>query len=416
MPSSDKWNFRHLLIHRSYWKRFCGEVLNHPLHHEPTKGGPAEGEKHLAMYADTLAAYREAFGLAAPSDIWPTGTERFGNDTKHRSVNTARNWVIPKAPVKRVAQLTAAFVLVAVAAPGCNGGPKPFAMKSSDFLVVLGLSIVAAVCVGRVIRSAMRTPNPLPEDADRQLSWEQTAYLGGGAGRLTTAAVARLVGRGLAKISDDGKTLTTTGPVGGDMTRVESAVFGALPVSNKATALKPVQQAVDAAFAKEAERLEAERLTLTTAQKVGIGFASLVPLAVVLLGLALLCLWVLRLAAMLYLLGVVFLPLAAFTLVGSLRLSNRGRALLAKQKERHEALKSGTRWESNSDAGMAVALFGTAVLAGTAIAPLQTWYPRQTGEASSSGCGGGSCGSGCGGGDGGGGSGCGGGGCGGGGD
>ena len=102
-----------------------------------------------------------------------------------------------------------------------------------------------------------------------------------------------------------------------------------------------------------------------------------------------------------------------FALAGSLRLSNRGRAVLAKQMERHEALRTGTNWEHSGEAGMAVALFGTAVLAGTAIAPLQTWDPRQTNEASSGGCSTG-CGSGCGGDSGGGG--CGGGGCGGGGD
>ncbi len=421
-PSEDvdaAWHL-HLTYTKSYWKRFCGEVLNRPLHHEPTKGGPAEGEKHLAMYADTLAVYRTAFGSDAPSDIWPGGAERFGDDTKHRAVNTARNWVIPKAPVKRVAQLTAAFALLAVAAPGCDGGLNPFALKNTDFLVTLGLSLVAAVCVGRVIRSTMRTPNATPEDEDLQLNWEQTAYLGGGAGRLTTAAVARLVGRGLARLSDDGKTLTATGHAPDDTSRVERAVLGSLPVSNEVTALKPVQDAVDAAFAKEAERLDAKGVTISAARKLGIGFASLIPLAIVLVGLALprLMMGLAEDKPVLFLIGVAviggFLGLA-FTLAGSLRLSNRGRAILAQQKQRHAALKTGTQWENNSDAGMAVALFGTAVLAGTAIAPLQTWYPRQTGEASSSGCGGGGCGSGCGGGGGdGGGSGCGGG-CGGGG-
>src|SRR5438067_11295839 len=37
----------HLTYTRSYWKRFCGEVLGRPLHHDPTKGGPDEGAKHL---------------------------------------------------------------------------------------------------------------------------------------------------------------------------------------------------------------------------------------------------------------------------------------------------------------------------------------------------------------------------------
>jgi hypothetical protein len=90
---------------------------------------------------------------------------------------------------------------------------------------------------------------------------------------------------------------------------------------------------------------------------------------------------------------------------------------LAKQKERHTRLRTGL--SDAGEAGMAVALFGTAALAGTALVALQTWYPRQTSEASSGGCAayfGSGCGtSDSGGGGDGGGSGCGGG-CGGGGD
>src|SRR5579871_2108820 len=49
-PSEDvdaAWHM-HLTYTRSYWKQFCGEVLGHPLHHEPTRGGPTEAEKHHA--------------------------------------------------------------------------------------------------------------------------------------------------------------------------------------------------------------------------------------------------------------------------------------------------------------------------------------------------------------------------------
>src|SRR5947209_3201497 len=83
-PSEDvdaAWHL-HLTYTRSYWKRFCGEVLGRPLHHDPTKGGPAEAKKHLRMYARTLSAYREAFGHEPPPDIWPPADARFGDDLK----------------------------------------------------------------------------------------------------------------------------------------------------------------------------------------------------------------------------------------------------------------------------------------------------------------------------------------------
>jgi len=416
-PSEDvdaAWHL-HLTYTRSYWKRFCGEVLGRPLHHDPTKGGAAEGEKHLAMYAATLAAYRTAFGHHAPADIWPAATSRFGDDMKHRAVNTARNWVIPKAPVKRIAQLVALFVLIALFVPGCNGGLNPFDLNNRDFLITLSLSLVAAICVGRIIRSMLRTPDPLPEDDEIELNWEQTAYLAGGAGRLMTAAIARLVGRGLASVRDDGKTLAHSGAPAEDVSAVERAVLRFLPVTNEVTALKPMQDAVEAAYAQEAARMEMDGWTLTAAEKARVVLGSLAPLAVVLL-----CLALPRLITGLeankpagYLVGIAVgggVVGLAVVLAGSLRLSKRGSALLDQQKQRHEVLRAGTKWEHSGDAGMAVALFGTAVLAGTVIAPLQTWYPRQTSDASSGGCstgcgsgcggdGGGGCGGGCGGGD-----------------
>ncbi len=34
---------QHLTENRSYWDTLGGQVLNAPLHHKPTKGGPEEG-------------------------------------------------------------------------------------------------------------------------------------------------------------------------------------------------------------------------------------------------------------------------------------------------------------------------------------------------------------------------------------
>ncbi|MCI0703270.1 MAG: TIGR04222 domain-containing membrane protein [Planctomycetia bacterium] len=404
-PSEDvdaAWHL-HLTYTRSYWKRFCGEVLNRPLHHEPTKGGPAEAEKHLKMYAETLSAYRQAFGESPPADIWPSAKERFGEDIRHRVVNTGRNWVIPKPPVKRVAQFALAFVLIALFVPGCNGGMNPFALQKTDFLYVLLPALLGAAFFGRVIRNVMRTPNPQPEDDEIELNWEQSAYMAGGAGRLTSAAIARLVERALAKVADDNKTLARAMPIPAtDVSAVEKAVLQSLPVSNDVTSLKPVETAVEAAFATEAEKLAEAGITLSTARQAGIGCAAIVPVALVLLCLALPRL-IMGLNAgnpVKYLIiASIFGGMVAsvIAIVGAIRLTNRGTALLERQKERHGGLKAGSRWEPQADAGMAVALFGTAVLAGTSIALLQSWYPRQTSEGSSGGCGSG-CGSGCGGG------------------
>ena len=91
----------HLLYTRSYWERFCGEVLGTALHHEPTRGGPRERSKFSDWYARTLESYRRLFGEEAPPDIWPASAIRFGEDLHFRRVNTRRAWVIAKPWARR---------------------------------------------------------------------------------------------------------------------------------------------------------------------------------------------------------------------------------------------------------------------------------------------------------------------------
>lgn len=85
----------HLCYTRSYWTRLCGEVLGVPLHHEPTQGGAAEGEKFDDWYARTMESYRRFFG-EPPADLWPPASRRFGEDLHFRRVNVRRSWVVPK--------------------------------------------------------------------------------------------------------------------------------------------------------------------------------------------------------------------------------------------------------------------------------------------------------------------------------
>jgi hypothetical protein len=94
-PVDQAWHL-HLLYTKSYWKRFCHETLNMPLHHDPTDGGPEEREKVTRWYERTLDSYRAVFGQDPPADVWPRPDIRFGRDTRFQRVNTQRSWVVPK--------------------------------------------------------------------------------------------------------------------------------------------------------------------------------------------------------------------------------------------------------------------------------------------------------------------------------
>ena len=66
----EAWHL-HLTYTRSYWEALCGQVLGRPFHHEPSRGGPAEAQRHARMYADTLASYLRLFGETPPAEVWP---------------------------------------------------------------------------------------------------------------------------------------------------------------------------------------------------------------------------------------------------------------------------------------------------------------------------------------------------------
>ncbi|MEO0586403.1 MAG: hypothetical protein AAF078_02075 [Planctomycetota bacterium] len=86
----------HLVYTRSYWEQMCGEVLGRPLHHGPTKGGKAEGEKFDDWYERTLDSYRRLIGSEPPRDIWPAAAERFDRATFGRWVRRCDAWVVRK--------------------------------------------------------------------------------------------------------------------------------------------------------------------------------------------------------------------------------------------------------------------------------------------------------------------------------
>jgi hypothetical protein len=85
---------------RSYWNDLCGRVLGHPLHHNPTQGGPEEEQRYREQYAATLEAYRAFFGKPPPADIWPDVETRFRRPSRLQFVDTSTVWLVPKRPLR----------------------------------------------------------------------------------------------------------------------------------------------------------------------------------------------------------------------------------------------------------------------------------------------------------------------------
>lgn len=127
----------HLTYTRSYWEEMCGRLLGRPLHHEPTRGGRAEGAKFTDWYERTLRSYRDAFGEAPPPDIWPAPLVRFAPAARTRTVSEATHWVIRRPRLR----LAYAAPLALAALAGCT-------MDSPIALVLIVAFAAAAVVIG----------------------------------------------------------------------------------------------------------------------------------------------------------------------------------------------------------------------------------------------------------------------------
>ncbi len=111
----------HLVYTRSYWDDLCRDVLGRPLHHGPTKGGRAEGEKFADWYDKTRKSYARIFGSEPPSDIWPEGAVRFDVKPRFERVDRCRFWLVPKFNIRKPS-LAALMACAAAGLAACSGG------------------------------------------------------------------------------------------------------------------------------------------------------------------------------------------------------------------------------------------------------------------------------------------------------
>ncbi|MFG5120150.1 TIGR04222 domain-containing membrane protein [Methylorubrum sp. POS3] len=204
---------QHLTYSRDYWEIWCKAVLRVPLHHDPTAGGPVEGRRFRAHYADTLALYEAHFGPPDPL-FWPGFRGRFRDRPRYRAIDGDRVFVLPRPRFLRgrfrgviAVALPCAFALTAQPAqalpldPLDGRGPDLLALYL--FLAIGGL--ILALILGNRLR--VDTQDGLTPD---DLELLEVAWLAGGEGRAVRTVVAGLIEAGAAHLTP--KSTLLSGP------------------------------------------------------------------------------------------------------------------------------------------------------------------------------------------------------------
>lgn len=440
----------HLIYSDDYWNTWCREVLGMPFHHGPTRGGSTEQAKYADWYERTLASYEACFGEPPPQDIWPTVKERFTNASAFRRVNTREVWILPKPSLRSLFRGSAAATAI-LGFTGCGALAvtdwNVFDWTGTPFLVLYVILMGAALTLLLTTRWLRGTATTSAgSDATTRIENENPYVVAGlvdGARGILQAGLAALAARGL--IESHPATPSWIGrsknAQPGNLTGIEAAIWEAIP-TDREIEFRKLRKELKPHFASirqdvQARGWEPSTATLNTARL----WRALLVLALVGFGMAKIAIGFSRDRPVGFLV-VLTLATLFFGLILAFRIPRRtraGQSMVNRFRAEEFQIRQSLRQPSLSpdwSLPMAVALFGGAALAGTALAswqrPLERPVPRpgttsadsgggcsgawsDTTTSTGSGCSGGGGGSGDGGGDGG--SGCGGcGGCGGGGD
>ena len=406
----------HLVYTRSYWDELCGQILGFALHHGPTRGGAAEGQKFGDWYARTLQSYLAAFGELPPADIWPPAAQRFGDAPYFRRVNLRRHWLLPRlrwpgrTPGRRETLALAGALLLL----GCTARTplNPLNWYGPEFLMLFGS--LGVVLLGLAAWLRHRLAGPAEPYFGPPLSTYEVARLAGGGRRVAESAIAALVHTGRAELVPDRRIRRTAAAPPADA--YERAVWNLMIPTGwtdldklRTQAASPVigaLQALDAA-------LESRGLLLPAAARARLNrLPLLVGLGLGAFGLAKLVVGLSRhrpvgfLVVMLVVLVQAVVWLRASTRVWA---TGRGRRLLAELEPTVRAGQQQQQQQPQAASGdtvaLAVALFGVDELTGFGHSTLQTYLKPlpnsggfDGGGDGGSGCGGGGCGGGgCGG-------------------
>ncbi len=183
----------HLTKTRSY-ATLCSEALKRFLHHEASKEGSAELQRHREMYLATLDAYRLAFNEAPPSDVWPDVDTRFAPSQAiaEKGESTIR-WNHDRLTSTCVALVLAAVFGWLLWQFGLGRILRH--LSGPEFLLVY-VAMVAAAIVGIV---TLRGHGPRGQTY--ALDAFEVAWMTGGPDRVVGTALTSLIDRGLLQLT-----------------------------------------------------------------------------------------------------------------------------------------------------------------------------------------------------------------------
>lgn len=272
------------------------------------------------------------------------------------------------------------------------------AYSGSEFLIFYGALLVAAIVASLFIPMILR-----PDGRDAHVADEQeAAFLAGGSRRMTEAVLAKLMGNGAVTVTDQRRFVAST-PDAGEKP-AESALLhkqGDFGMKGAHASISPFAQAVEAG-------LVAKGLMMDASERSRLRLFAAAPL-LLLLGLGGYRAWAGSQEGepVGFLIGLMVLCVVAiFFRFGKFnRRTRAGERALADLEEENSRLK---RAPENAELGFGVAIFGTAVLAGTPYSELHAMRQSAGGgeagyssegdsDSSSDGGGDGGCGGGCGG-------------------
>lgn len=379
----DKVWHQHLTYTRSYWDEFCGKVLGEPLHHEPTHGGQAEGEKFADWYQRTLGSYRRVFDEEPPADLWPPAPARFA--VKRRSGRFCGTELRKRWP------MLAALALCLMVA-GCTSvlaaGLGPFDFTGRDFLPFFWTIAVLTLIAGARIRAHFsQSPRGSLEAAPPENPYA-IALLNGGTSLAVHAAVARLVQDGFLQANVKRQTLTPARVPDGTLSELEQRIAERVTGLEQAKLADLTGFAAPALFGMEEELRNAGLLVSVENAARARKWPLLLSLGVLLIGLTKIAIGISRdrPVAFLVISCVVFALVAGLMFGRRVWRSREGSGLLRKMRSRYQPdMRRGRAPEGQGNSyGLpaAVGLFGYAALQNTEAASLRRMFQPNGGDGS----------------------------------